>query len=126
MNALRGGFWLRLMSPVVCAALLIGCATEKVDWAPRVGHYTYDQAVLEFGPPDKYARLTDGTIVAEWLTVRGAAYSQATTLGSGGGYPYWYGPPGPTFIDTYQSPNRYIRLTFGPDGLLQAWKTVYH
>src|ERR1043166_8539424 len=49
-----------------------GCATTpKIDWNSRIGSYTYDQAVLEFGPPDRAATLTDGTRVVEWITARG-------------------------------------------------------
>ena len=49
------------MVPIVFAALLLaGCVTPKIDWAARVGNYTYDQAVMDFGPPDKSAKLSDG------------------------------------------------------------------
>lgn len=86
-----------------------------------MGSYTYDQAVLEFGPPDKYARLEDGTRVAEWLTRRGYGYTSypyGYTF-----YPWYYGPfYGPGFVETYASPNYFLRLTFGPDGHLRAWK----
>lgn len=77
---------------------------------------------MDFGPPDKFAQLTDGTIVAEWLTQRG----YVTTYGGFGywGYgPYGYGPfyPGyPAYTEVY--PNYYLRLVFGPDGKLKAWK----
>ena len=52
--------------------LLTGCATPRIDWQARVGHYTYDQAILELGPPEKSATLTDGSVVADWLTQRGS------------------------------------------------------
>jgi len=108
--------WLGL---ALVAALLTGCMTPKIDWAARVGSYTYDQSVLEFGPPDKTAKLQDATLVCEWLTRRGAAQ---TYISSGGGYSPWYGGPVyPTVVDSY-SPNYYLRLTFGPDGKLKAWK----
>src|ERR1039458_7493673 len=49
------------------AVVLAGCVTtSRIDWASRVGNYTYDQAVAEFGPPDKAAKLSDGATVAEW------------------------------------------------------------
>ena len=45
---------------------LTGCATRnKIDWSARVGNYTFDQTVLELGPPDKQTKLSDGTVVAE-------------------------------------------------------------
>ena len=124
MNATGHGVGLRW----VLAGLLVlgaaGCATTpRIDWASRVGTYTYDQAVLELGPPDKYAKLTDGTIVAEWVTRHGYTYSYAPYY-----YPYypgWYGPFYPGYVNTYTSPDYFLRLTFGPDGKLVAWKNHY-
>jgi hypothetical protein len=60
----------RLTLVAALALLLAGCATQKIDWAARTGNYTFDQAVIEFGPPDKHAKLTDNTVIAEWLTRR--------------------------------------------------------
>ena len=61
------GKWFGL---TLAALMFAGCVTQKINWSERVGNYTYDQAVLELGPPDKSARLTDGTVVADWLTRR--------------------------------------------------------
>jgi len=96
-----------------------GCVTNRIDWQARVGNYTYDQAILELGPPGKSARLTDGTVVADWLTQR----SQVFVMNNG---PYYsYGPPfgtvGPT-ITTVNTPAYYLRLTFDPAGRLKSWK----
>jgi hypothetical protein len=103
----------------VMLLLLAGCATSRIDWAGRIGNYTCDQAVLELGPPDKQAKLSDGTTVAEWLTRRGHAQVYST---AGYGYPYWYCSPFyPAYIDSY-SPDYYLRLIFDPDGKLKAWK----
>ena len=109
---------------LLLAGLLSGCTTTpKIDWAARVGNYTYDQAVSEFGPPDKESTLGDGSRVAEWLTRRG--YRQVYPVG---GYYYHAGPPGyygwyypPMYIDT-SSPDYFLRLVFGPDGQLKTWK----
>ena len=104
----------------LAAALCVaGCATNRVDWNSRVGVFTYDQAVTELGPPDKQAKLTDGVVVAEWLTHRG--FSE--TYGAYGyGYPRWfYGPTYPGYVETY-SPDYFLRLIFGADGQLQDWK----
>jgi len=60
----------RWIGAVVLVVLLAGCATSKIDWAGRVGNYTYDQAITELGPPDREAKLSDGTIVADWITRR--------------------------------------------------------
>lgn len=101
------------------AALLTGCATAKIDWAARVGHYTFDQAVLELGPPDKQAQLTDGTLVTEWLTRRG--YRSTYMVGGYYGPPWSYGPFHSGYVDS-GSPDYFLRLTFGPDGRLKEWK----
>ncbi|MSU60202.1 MAG: hypothetical protein EXS35_18865 [Pedosphaera sp.] len=103
--------------------LLAGCATRKIDWAARVGQYTFDQAIVDFGPPDKQAKLTDGTLVADWLTRRGyhEIYQPAPL------YPYhrhYYGPYssfGGGYVDSY-SPDFFLRLTFDPEGRLKTWK----
>jgi len=103
---------------------LTACATApKIDWNSRMGTYTYDQAVLELGPPDRSATLTDGTKVVEWLTSRGQTYGFSDF--GGFSYPYHY-YPGP-FIQHYsmsRTPDYYIRLTFSPEGKLQFWNRV--
>jgi hypothetical protein len=121
MRHMPRGSSLRLLTPLLLALLLAGCATTpKIDWASRVGIYTHDQAILDFGPPDRTAKLGDGTVVAEWLTRRG--YSRGY---SAAGYGYWHGwwPYYPPYFDSY-SPDYFLRLTFGPDGTLKAWQTV--
>lgn len=98
--------------------LFTGCATNRVDWSTRIGNYSFDDAVVELGPPDKQAKLQDGTLVAEWMTDRGGTYAYPNT--GWGHYPYWYAaPPGPTYMDT---PDYFLRLTFDPQGKLQNWK----
>jgi hypothetical protein len=101
------------------ALLFIGCkSTAKVDWESRVGSYTFDQAVNDLGPPDKQTKTSDGSTVAEWVTGRsgGSGLSIGTgVFGSSGG------------VGVSQSVgsggrNRFLRLTFDPDGLLSAWK----
>jgi hypothetical protein len=109
------------------AVLSSGCATAKIDWASRVDVYTYQQAVLDFGPPDKLAKLEDGTMVVEWLTGRTGGYA---TGFFDYGYPGCYGRglyhPG-FYSPVYYAPgyDSYLRLTFGPEGRLKAWRKVY-
>lgn len=98
--------------------LVAGCATRRIDWAGRVGHYTFDQAVLELGPPDKQAKLADGTVVAEWLTRRGVNYLYATPTYQ----PYYYGSFQQTLYTDAYTPDYFLRLTFDATGQLQAWK----
>ena len=107
---------------LVAASLgLTGCVGPRIDWGSRVGSYSYDQAVIEFGPPDKSARLSTGITVADWLTRRPQAVIQPDSpfLTPGYGYP----PFPPTYSQTYL-PGAYLRLTFGPDGKLIAQKDV--
>ena len=92
-----------------------GCATKpKIDWNSRVGNYTFDDAVREFGPPDKSAKLTDGTMVCEWLLYRG--YSRGHYTYFAGSVPYYSTDP--------PSPDSYLRLTFSSDGKLKEWKKL--
>jgi hypothetical protein len=108
-----------ILLAVLAALVFAGCATgPKIDWAARVGHYSYDQAVLELGPPDKVAKLDNGVIVANWITRQGYAYTTA------GAPVYGYYPGGP-LVPTYTqgfSPAYYLRLAFGADGKLTEWK----
>ena len=107
--------WLALLATLVFA----GCATgPKIDWTARIGHFTYDQAVLELGPPDKEAKLDSGIIVANWITRRG--YTYAT-----GGAMVYGNYPGTVVVPSYNqgySPTYFLRLTFGADGKLTEWK----
>lgn len=111
----------RMVLPSLLVLFLVGCATTpKIDWASRIGTYTYDQAVLDFGPPERHAKLTDGTVVAEWVTRRGYARSYMT-MGYGFSHGCW--PYYPTYFDTY-APDYLLRLTFDTDGKLKSCKKL--
>src|SRR2546426_3892320 len=111
---------LRWVQPLGLAMSLlwvwVGCATPKIDWNSRIANYTFDQAVTELGPPDKSAKLTDGTTVAEWLTGRGYTRGWVYSHHAFGLYPPYYIGPGIDYYDVAPGPNYYLRLTFGPDG----------
>jgi hypothetical protein len=114
-----------LLVMLALATFLAGCGTARVDWASRTGHYTYDQSVAEFGPPDKEATLTDGTRVCEWMTRRGNTGSYVgyhAGFGYGPYYPYRGYAPG--YYHEHSIPDYWLRLTFGPDGRLSAWKKL--
>ena len=110
--------WLVLM---LAALVLAGCVTQKIDWSARVGNYTYDQAVMELGPPDKCAKLTDGTVVADWLTHHAQIIVAAEPYFAPPGC--YFGPLTPMRTETYV-PARYLRLTFGADGKLKTWREL--
>ncbi len=108
---------LRWIGLVVLMALITSCVSERTSWNKRIGVYTYDQALLELGPPDKQARLSDGRRIAEWVS----HYSTGNTLFIGSGI--WGYPGGMGFMegvgpDYYESK---LRLTFGTNDVLAAW-----
>jgi hypothetical protein len=92
-----------------------GCETYgRADWKSRVGHYTYDDAVKELGPPEAKETTSDGTLVAQWVTSYGQAYGTSSFGG-------WRGRGR---IDWNTSPNGYLQLQFGPDKQLATWKRL--
>ena len=101
---------------IVLAILFAGCATHRIDWNSRIGNYTFDQAVTELGPPDKQAKLSDGSLVTEWVS----RYYNGGTAVVGAGY---YGYPGG--VGVVSTPPSYyeskLRLTFGTNHVLTAW-----
>src|SRR5882672_4276444 len=114
---------IRTVALALALFALAGCATRnKIDWSARVGNYTFDQAIVEFGPPAKQAKLTDGTLVAEWQTQRGYAQTYYEPY-YGFRHRYYCGPYYAAPITTY-TPDVFLRLTFGPDGQLSAWKKI--
>lgn len=108
-----------LSTPLMLLLLFTaGCASTRIDWDARVGRYTYDQAVVEMGPPDKTAKLSDNSTVAEWLTSRGM--SVGTIYSSGPYSGAYYGR-----MQTYQTlpgADSFVRLVFNPEGKLTSWK----
>ena len=109
----------------LCGAVLLiaGCATSRVDWSTRVGSFTFDQAVIELGPPDKQAKLSDGRTVADWVS----RYNGGTSVSVGSGFgPGYYGGyrGGVGLIQTYNYPDTYerkLRLTFSTNNVLEQW-----
>lgn len=112
--------WLAVL--LLTVASFTGCRTAPpVDWNERVGNYNYDDAVIDLGPPDKQARLSDGKTVAEWITHRegGARFSVGTGFYGGGGG-----------VGVGQSvgtgyPDKVLELTFGTNNVLTAWSKNY-
>jgi hypothetical protein len=97
---------------LVLAGLLTGCQSPHPDWNARIGHYTLDQAVVDYGPPDSQAKLADGRIVAKWI-------SRFQT----GGTAYVAGGFHARIIET--SPGYYessLILTFAPNNILADWR----
>ena len=114
-----------VLAVMLLAGLLAGCASvDRVNWKARVGTYSYDDAVKEFGPPDKKETLSDGTIVSEWILER-AQLGPGPGFGWGGGYGWGrYGRPyrGSVWVESQGFPEQLLRLQFGADGKLREEK----
>jgi hypothetical protein len=105
---------------------IVGCkSTPPIDWNSRVGHYTFDQAVTDFGPPDKQAKLDNGKTVAEWITRRngGGGLSIGTGFFSGGGGS-GVGVGVSQNVGSASS-DKTLTLTFGTNNVLTAWSKNY-
>jgi len=97
-----------------------------------MGRYTYEQAVIELGPPEKKEQLSSGVVVAEWLTRRGyTSIAGPYSFGYPVGWPYpygpiytfrSYGPPYAGYWNPVHVPDQWLRLVFGADGELKEWK----
>jgi hypothetical protein len=107
-----------MISALLIAVILAGCATAKIDWSARIGNYTYDQAVTDFGPPNKSSKLSDGSTAVEWMTER----SQTSINAEPASTPS-HPEAGPNFMPgnpTAYFPGRYLQLTFDADGKLKT------
>ena len=109
-----------LQFAVVCllaGLTLAGCATNpNAAWDGRVGKASFDDVVRELGPPERESLLSDQSRVADWLQKRGGSWM--TTYQT---YPSGFTAYG----QSVDFPDRLIRLTFDPGGILQSWKAVY-
>src|ERR1700760_563045 len=104
-----------LIVMAAAAVLIAGCATPT-NWNARIGHYTFDQAVLDYGPPDKQAKLSDGRKVAEWISRYGNSGSTFVSTG------LWY--PGSVGVVQTTGPTYYeskLQLIFSTNNILQSW-----
>lgn len=108
---------------LLAVLLLTGCATPT-DWNARMGVYTYDQAVKDYGPPESQTTLKDGSIVADWMTERGEVVTTQDPNVNRPGFNTMRGYYGPGWRNTTTTyfPSQFVRLAFGPDGRLKEWK----
>jgi hypothetical protein len=106
---------------LLAITLVTGCATTNpVDWNSRVGHYTYNQAISEFGLPNRQVKLSDGKTVSKWFVQppvgprfnSGMSYYGNTGFGAG------------QTIETSHT-DRVLQLTFGTNGTLIDWSKNY-
>ena len=111
--------------PVILAlavAFLTGCATTKpVNWDSRVGNYTYNQALSEFGLPNRQVKLSDGKVVSKWFVqpqVGPRFNSGMSYYGSNHGF-----GAGQAIGSGFN--NQMLQLTFGTNGTLINWSKNY-
>jgi hypothetical protein len=108
---------------VLSVLALTACASKpKPDWNQRVGHYMFEDAVREMGPPFSSVTLRDGSITAEWFLKPGPQISFGLGTGLVGGN----SAVGVSQGVAIPTPGHYLRLVFGPDGQLQHWEKVRH
>ncbi len=94
-----------------------GATSQQAAWSNRVGSLTYEQAVIELGPPNKTNSVTDGGLIAQWVTGRttGNAFNAADDAS---------GP----FVGYHPTlsrlPSHVLALEFGPDHKLVQWAKV--
>ncbi len=105
-----------------CLILLAsGCTKKpKIDWNSRVGSFTYDQAVIELGPPDRMTEISDGGKVADWVTGRTSSPRMSFGFGS-------YGSSGGVGVGTGTGGDpieKILRLTFDKSGSLVQWENT--
>ena len=106
---------------LLAITLVTGCTTTKpVDWNSRVGHYTYNQAISEFGLPNRQTKLSDGKVESKWFVQppvgprfnSGMSYYGSNGFGAGQ-------TPGSGYND------QMLQLTFGTNGTLIEWSKNY-
>ena len=111
---------------------LAGCASspkkpdpKTVNWAERVGTYTYDQAIADLGKPAVIGVSSNGR-TAEWIVKRSPRMSFGFGVGGGsfgGGSGVGVG------VGSNVSPPAHgenLRLTFDKDGKLKEWAKVQY
>jgi hypothetical protein len=102
-------------------AFMSGCkTTPTVDRNSRVGSYTFDQAVADYGSPGKQTKLSDGKTVDQWITLHG---SNGSSMGGGFNNNNYGMGAGQTIAQSYK--DHVLELTFGPDGKLVSWAKNY-
>jgi len=122
LRTLLAGKHLCWTTAVLAVTLLSACSTtSSVNWDDRIGHYSWDDAVTEFGDPDRVADLDGGVKAAEWIKERTTGLASASDTPS-----YVRGEaiaPSQTYGST--APAKVLRLSFTPDGKLFNWERNY-
>jgi hypothetical protein len=107
---------------LLAITLVTGCATTKpVDWNSRVGHYTYNQAISEFGLPNRQTKLSDGKVESKWFVQPPAGPRFNSGMAHyGSNHGFGAGQASGSGLN-----NQMLQLTFDPNGKLIAWSKNY-
>jgi hypothetical protein len=118
--------WLSFM---VLALLTGSCASgptanvKSIDWKSRIGTYSYEEALAEFGEPNVFGETSEG-MYAEWVLRQ----SPMVSFGFGfGGVGYGHHSSTGVGVGTSVSPppsGEYLHLKFDKDGTLTEWSRV--
>jgi hypothetical protein len=103
---------------LAAALFLTGCTTCQTTWDNRVGIFTYNQAIVELGPPDQQTRLADHQTVAEWIS----RYRTGGSVGLGMDTGFYNGAASVGAMQTapvYRESR--LCLTFNTNHVLTAW-----
>jgi hypothetical protein len=117
------------LSLILLLVLAGGCASapktsvKDIDWRSRMGTYTYEQALAEFGEPNVIGESSEGR-TAEWVLQQSLPVTFGFGFGTGS-----YGDHTSTGVGvgTSVSPppsGEYLRLRFDKDDKLAEWSKV--
>ena len=71
----RGEWWFcGVMKLLIFLPLFFLLSCRSTDWSNKVGNYTYDNALVEHGPPDQADLMKNGNKVCKWTLASGAAW----------------------------------------------------
>jgi hypothetical protein len=111
------------LSFIVVVFLTGSCASgpktnvKGIDWGSRIGTYTYEEALAEFGQPGVISESSEG-IIAEWVVRRSPMVSFGFGFGGGG---YGHHTDTGVGVGTSVSPppsGEYLHLRFDKNGKL--------
>ena len=122
MKATRAVTFPLLAALMLAAVWFTGCASKPpVDWNSRVGNYTYDQAVKDYGSPTLQTQSPDGKVVAKWVTTQFPGGNLNTGMSHYGSAGFNAGQPN----SGTQFRSYVLQLTFGANGVLTGWNQNY-
>jgi hypothetical protein len=114
VGRLCGGFFPLFV--LTCLLSLSGCSTER-EWNSRIGNYTYDEMVSDYGAALTATKSADGTI-AQWVVYREREHGEDRHEASN----FHHRPhrrSGPIWKTDYL-----YEMTFDSEGRLRSWRKI--